>query len=169
MKMNKQDTRSLPHTHARTHTHSLSRTHTSLLKEGVTTLELKSGYGLELESERRALQAVRSLPKRFPVTTVATFLGAHAVPPEFAGDSDGYIDACIEMMGTLHQVTSRRVVLGRVGMGLEHCPRWCTACTHTTQHAPRTTQHALRTMLDKHCTNNAIYIFLQITRYKSYC
>lgn len=69
----------------------------------MTTLELKSGYGLELESERRALQAVRQLPTRFPVTTVATFLGAHAVPPEFAGDSDGYIDACIDMMGTLHQ------------------------------------------------------------------
>ena len=68
----------------------------SLLKEGVTTLELNSGYGLELESERRALQAVRQLPTRFPVTTVATFLGAHAVPPEFAGDSEGYIDACID-------------------------------------------------------------------------
>ena len=69
----------------------------------MTTLELKSGYGLELESERRALQAVRQLPTRFPVTTVATFLGAHAVPPEFAGDSEGYIDACIDMMGTLHE------------------------------------------------------------------
>ena len=46
---------------------------------------------------------MRQLPDRFPVTTVATFLGAHAVPPEFAGDSDGYIESCIEMMETLHQ------------------------------------------------------------------
>ena len=62
-----------------------------LLREGVTTVEVKSGYGLDLASEERMLRAARSLGRLRPVSVVTSFLGAHAVPPEFAGDADGYV------------------------------------------------------------------------------
>lgn len=64
-----------------------------LLQEGVTTLEIKSGYGLSLEHERRCLQVARSLGQQLPLTVRNTFLGAHALPPEFDGRADDYIDA----------------------------------------------------------------------------
>ena len=63
-----------------------------LLAEGVTTLEIKSGYGLDIETELRMLRAARRIGEALPVTVATSFLGAHALPPEFAGDSDGYID-----------------------------------------------------------------------------
>ncbi|NKC33325.1 imidazolonepropionase [Falsiroseomonas selenitidurans] len=61
-----------------------------LLAEGVTTIEVKSGYGLELETERRMLRAARRLAGLRPVSLQTSLLAAHAVPPEFAGDADGY-------------------------------------------------------------------------------
>lgn len=64
----------------------------SLLAEGVTTLEIKSGYGLEFETEARMLRAARRLAAEHPVTVATTFLGAHALPPEFTGRADEYID-----------------------------------------------------------------------------
>lgn len=64
----------------------------ALMAEGVTTLEVKSGYGLTLEHELRSLRAIRRLAEVRPVSIRATLLAAHAVPPEFAGDPDGYID-----------------------------------------------------------------------------
>lgn len=70
----------------------------ALLAEGVTTIEIKSGYGLELAAERRQLQAARRLGERREVTVRTTFLGAHAVPPEWRGDADGYIDAVCKIM-----------------------------------------------------------------------
>lgn len=70
----------------------------SLLAEGVTTLEIKSGYGLNLETELKQLRVARRLGADHPVTVSTTFLGAHALPPEFEGDSDGYIDAVCAMM-----------------------------------------------------------------------
>ncbi|MDX1570235.1 MAG: imidazolonepropionase [Xanthomonadales bacterium] len=70
-----------------------------LISEGVTTIEIKSGYGLETESELRMLRAARRLDDRSPVRIVTTFLGAHAIPPEFKGDADGYIKlVCREML-----------------------------------------------------------------------
>ncbi len=63
-----------------------------LLAEGVTTLEIKSGYGLDTAGERAMLTAARTLQARLPVKVVTTFLGAHALPPEFAGRADDYID-----------------------------------------------------------------------------
>jgi len=63
-----------------------------LLEGGVTTLEIKSGYGLTLADERKMLRVARSLGHHYPVTIRTTFLAAHAVPPEFAGRSDDYID-----------------------------------------------------------------------------
>ena len=64
----------------------------SLLAEGVTTVEIKSGYGLDLETETKMLRVARLLSEKFPVSVCPTYLGAHALPPEFEGDSDGYID-----------------------------------------------------------------------------
>ena len=64
----------------------------ALIKEGVTTVEIKSGYGLDLETEIRMLRVVRKLGESYPVTVVPTYLGAHALPPEFEGRSDEYVD-----------------------------------------------------------------------------
>ena len=65
----------------------------TLMQEGVTTVEIKSGYGLDLETEMRMLRVARRLGERYPVTVVPTFLGAHALPPEYEGKSDQYVDA----------------------------------------------------------------------------
>ena len=63
----------------------------ALLAEGVTTLEIKSGYGLNLEAERNMLRAARQLAELRNVNIKTAFLGAHATPPEFNGDADAYI------------------------------------------------------------------------------
>lgn len=63
----------------------------ALIAEGVTTVEIKSGYGLDAASELRMLRAARRLGQERPVRVATTFLGAHALPPEYAGDADGYI------------------------------------------------------------------------------
>ena len=70
----------------------------ALMAQGVTTVEIKSGYGLALESERQMLQVARALGHELPVTVCTTFLGAHAVPPEFAGRSADYVDAVLAML-----------------------------------------------------------------------
>ena len=62
-----------------------------LMNEGVTTVEIKSGYGLEVAAELRMLRVARELARRFPVRTLATLLGAHALPPEYAGRQDDYV------------------------------------------------------------------------------
>jgi imidazolonepropionase len=74
----------------------------ALLAEGVTTLEIKSGYGLALEHERKSLQVARSLGRLNKVDVRTTFLGAHALPPEFAGAQDAYVDEVLRMMHQLH-------------------------------------------------------------------
>jgi imidazolonepropionase len=63
----------------------------SLLADGVTTVEVKSGYGLDFATEARMLRAARALASRRPVSIVATWLGAHMLPPEAAADRDGYV------------------------------------------------------------------------------
>jgi imidazolonepropionase len=70
----------------------------ALIAEGATTVEIKSGYGLELETERRQLRAARRLGRERSVTVRTTFLGAHAMPPEMAGDKTAYIDAVCHRM-----------------------------------------------------------------------
>jgi imidazolonepropionase len=71
----------------------------ALIAEGVTTLEVKSGYGLTLADELKMLRAARTLAGQRPIRIVTTFLGAHALPPEFAGNPDAYIDlVCNEMI-----------------------------------------------------------------------
>ncbi len=64
----------------------------SLLDQGVTTLEIKSGYGLDLDTELRMLRVAKLLGAKFPVTVIPTFLGAHTLPPEFEGKHEDYID-----------------------------------------------------------------------------
>jgi imidazolonepropionase len=64
----------------------------ALIAEGVTTVEVKSGYGLNANDEAKMLRAARRLPDARDVRVVTTYLGAHALPPEFGGDPDGYID-----------------------------------------------------------------------------
>ena len=73
-----------------------------LLAEGVTTLEIKSGYGLALAHERKMLQVARALGQAHDVDVRTTFLGAHAVPPEFAGQADAYLDEVLRMLALLH-------------------------------------------------------------------
>ncbi len=70
----------------------------ALIAEGVTTVEIKSGYGLDTASEIRMLRAARRLGSERPVRVATTFLGAHALPPEYAGDADGYIAMLTDMM-----------------------------------------------------------------------
>ncbi|MCW0198459.1 imidazolonepropionase [Sphingopyxis sp.] len=70
----------------------------ALIAEGVTTVEIKSGYGLSAADEAKMLRAARVLGKARPVTVRTTFLGAHALPPEYAGDADSYIDLVCETM-----------------------------------------------------------------------
>jgi imidazolonepropionase len=67
----------------------------ALLAEGVTTLEIKSGYGLTFADEEKMLRAARALQETYPVTVKTTFLAAHTVPPEFAGRADDYVDTVI--------------------------------------------------------------------------
>jgi imidazolonepropionase len=74
----------------------------AMLRHGTTTAEAKTGYGLEMTSELRQLMAVLELDKEGPLELVPTFLGAHAVAPEFAGDPQGYTHyVCTEMLPAL--------------------------------------------------------------------
>ena len=75
----------------------------ALMKEGVTTVEIKTGYGLALEDERRCLRVARELSHLHAVDVRTTFLGAHTVPPEFAGRPDEYIGEVVRMMRVLHR------------------------------------------------------------------
>lgn len=73
-----------------------------LIAEGCTTIEIKSGYGLDLETEARALRAARRLGRERNIAVSTTFLGAHALPPEANGDRDAYITkVCEEMLPAL--------------------------------------------------------------------
>ncbi len=74
----------------------------SLLRDGVTTVEIKSGYGLDLASERKLLRVIRRLGDALPVSVRATCLAAHALPPEYKDRADDYIDhICNEMLPAL--------------------------------------------------------------------
>ncbi len=66
-----------------------------LIADGVGTVEIKSGYGLDLDTERRMLLVARHLPEHRAIRERTTFLGAHAVPDEYAGDADGYLDLVV--------------------------------------------------------------------------
>ena len=70
----------------------------ALIAEGVTTVEIKSGYGLDLENEAKMLRAAKRLADERPVAVRTTFLGAHTVPAELRGDPEAYVDLLVEKM-----------------------------------------------------------------------
>jgi imidazolonepropionase len=71
----------------------------ALQRQGATTIEIKSGYGLNVDTELKLLRVARTLAQRCPISIQTTFLGAHALPPEFEGRSDDYIAlVCEEML-----------------------------------------------------------------------
>jgi imidazolonepropionase len=72
-----------------------------LIAEGVTTIEIKSGYGLDLDTEARMLRAGRRLGIERDIDVVTSFLGAHALPPEAQGDKERYIDEVCDMIAAL--------------------------------------------------------------------
>jgi len=74
----------------------------ALMREGVTTIEIKSGYGLNFDAEARCLRVARQLAHTLPVTVHATSLAAHALPPEFDGRADDYIDAVVRWLPQWH-------------------------------------------------------------------
>ncbi|WP_058867294.1 imidazolonepropionase [Chloracidobacterium thermophilum] len=74
----------------------------TLLAEGVTTVEIKSGYGLTCADEARCLRIARQLAQRLPLTVCTTYLAAHALPPEFAGRPDDYIAEVCAWLPELH-------------------------------------------------------------------
>jgi imidazolonepropionase len=74
----------------------------ALMREGVSMIEVKSGYGLSLNDERRSLRAARAIESRLPVSIATTYLAAHAVPPEFEGRADDYIDAVCAWLPALY-------------------------------------------------------------------
>jgi imidazolonepropionase len=75
----------------------------ALRADGVTTLEIKSGYGLDYANERKMLRVARQLGRELGLTVRTTYLAAHALPPEFAGRHDDYIDAAIGWLPRLHE------------------------------------------------------------------
>lgn len=79
----------------------------NMLAAGTTTVEAKSGYGLNVSDETKLLDVVESLRRRLPMHLVSTFLGAHAVPPEFEGKTNEYADLVVNKM--IPAVTKRRL------------------------------------------------------------
>ena len=69
-----------------------------MMEYGTTTIETKSGYGLDIESEIKSLLAIKELNIEHPIDIVSTFLGAHAVPPEFEGKTDEYVELIVSEM-----------------------------------------------------------------------
>jgi imidazolonepropionase len=77
----------------------------ALLADGATTLEIKSGYGLDFDNERKMLRVARRIGEILGVQVRTTYLGAHALPPEYSDRADAYIDAVCEWMPRLHAET----------------------------------------------------------------
>ncbi|KNC85922.1 imidazolonepropionase [Sphaeroforma arctica JP610] len=99
----------------------------ALIAEGVTTVEIKSGYGLNLEDELKQLTAAKQLSESYPVEVASTCLSAHAVPPEFKGRTDEYID---EVVNTIIPACAKAglceavdVFCESVGFSREQCRR----------------------------------------------
>jgi imidazolonepropionase len=99
----------------------------ALLAEGVTTIEIKSGYGLDLEHERKQLRAALALARVRRVAVTTTFLGAHALPPEFAGRADDYVtEICANMLPVLVEeglVDAVDAFCENIGFSLEQTKR----------------------------------------------
>jgi len=105
----------------------------ALMTEGVTTIEIKSGYGLDLVSERKMLRVARRIGTELPVSVRTTFLGAHALPPEYSGSADDYIDMlCRELLPALAQeglVDAVDAFCESIGFTAAQCERVFRAAT----------------------------------------
>lgn len=99
----------------------------AFLAEGVTTIEIKSGYGLTLADETKMLRVGRALERALPVTVKTTLLAAHTVPPEYSGRADDYVKAiCDEWLPSLHAeglVDAMDVFCESIGFDLEQSER----------------------------------------------
>jgi imidazolonepropionase len=99
----------------------------ALMTEGVTTIEIKSGYGLNIESELNMLRAAKKLASQHPVRVSTTLLGAHALPPEFENNADGYIDfVCDELIPAVAQeklADAVDVFCESIAFSVEQCER----------------------------------------------
>jgi len=78
-----------------------------MLEHGTTTVEAKSGYGLTLKDEVKCLQVLKRIKETHPIDIVSTFLGAHAIPPEYKGQADRYVDLITDKM--ISEVSNRRL------------------------------------------------------------
>lgn len=100
---------------------------TALHQQGVTTVEIKSGYGLDLNNEIKMLNVAGELAKQLPITIKRTFLGAHALPVEFKGNADGYIElVCNEMIPAIAKdklADSVDVFCENIGFNIEQTER----------------------------------------------
>lgn len=74
----------------------------ALVSQGVATIEIKSGYGLDLDSERKMLQVAKKLGEDYGISVQKTYLAAHALPPEYQGDADAYIEKVCQWLPILH-------------------------------------------------------------------
>lgn len=99
----------------------------ALMADGVTTVEIKSGYGLSLEHERKMLRVARRLGQELSVDIVTTFLGAHALPPEYKGRADDYITlVCDQMIPALAEenlIDAVDVFCENIAFTIEQCER----------------------------------------------
>ncbi len=98
----------------------------ALLADGATTLEIKSGYGLDFDGERRMLRVARRIGQSLGVDVRTTFLGAHALPPEYAGRADAYIDAVCNWLPRLHDeglVDAVDAFAERIGFSIDQARR----------------------------------------------
>jgi imidazolonepropionase len=89
----------------------------TFLGHGTTTLEAKSGYGLDLDTELRMLEVIAEADRRHPVDLIATCLAAHEVPPEHRGDPDVFVDRLVE---EIHPEIARRGLAEAVDVFCEH-------------------------------------------------
>lgn len=99
----------------------------ALRREGVTTVEVKSGYGLDLDTELRMLRVARALARERPVTVATTLLAAHALPAEYAGRAEAWIDfACTELLPAAAQAglaDAVDVFCERIAFSVAQCER----------------------------------------------
>jgi len=106
---------------------------TALHKEGVTTVEIKSGYGLDLNTEIKMLNVAQQLENTLPVTIKKTFLGAHTVPPEFLNNAQGYIayvcDTILPQAAQLGLVDAVDVFCENIGFSLAETEQVFTAAS----------------------------------------
>ncbi len=114
---------------------STTRKHAvSALRFGTTTIEIKSGYGLDTEAEMKMLRVIDRIAREVPLDVVPTFLGAHAVPEEYAGNPDAYVDVVLDEM--LPRVAEQGIA--------RFCDVFCERGVFTVQQSRRILEAALR-------------------------